>query len=69
MPYKSIADLPDSVRDITDRVRVEQREADAAARALLLQEVTAELVRAWTLDQVEHDIGLPPRLRAVGDDG
>ncbi len=41
------------VRDITDRVQVEQREADAAARALLLQDVTADLVRAWTLDQVE----------------
>src|SRR6478736_8466183 len=41
------------VRDITDRVSVQQREADAAARALLLQEVTAALFRAWTLDQVE----------------
>ncbi len=41
------------VRDITDRVSVQQREADAAARALLLQEVTAALFRAWTLGQVE----------------
>ena len=41
------------VRDITDRVTVQEREADAAARALLLQEVTAAFFRAWTLDQVE----------------
>ena len=40
------------VRDITDRVRVQEREADAAARALLLQEVTADLSHAWSLDQV-----------------
>ena len=32
---------------------VQEREADAAARALLLQEVTADFFRAWTLDQVE----------------
>ena len=38
------------VRDITDRVAVQEREADAAARALLLQEVTAAFFRAWTLD-------------------
>jgi PAS domain S-box-containing protein len=42
------------VRDITDRVRVQEREAAAAARALLLQEVTAEFSRAWTLDEVEE---------------
>jgi PAS domain S-box-containing protein len=41
------------VRDITERVTVQQRETDAAARALLLQEVTAALFRAWTLDEVE----------------
>ena len=41
------------VRDITDRVTVQERESDAAARALLLQEVTADFVRASTLDQVE----------------
>ncbi len=40
------------VRDITDRMTVQEREADAAARALLLQEVTAALLGAWTLDQV-----------------
>ena len=42
------------VRDITDRVLVQERESDAAARALLLQEVTAALSGAWTLDQVER---------------
>ncbi len=42
------------VRDITDRVRSQEREADAAARALLLQEVTADLFRAGTLDQVQE---------------
>jgi PAS domain S-box-containing protein len=41
------------VRDITDRVLVQEREADAAARALLVQEVTAALSGAFTLDQVE----------------
>ena len=40
------------VRDITDRMQVQEREADAAARALLLQEVTADFFRARTLDQV-----------------
>jgi len=41
------------VRDITDRVREQERESAAAARALLLQEVTADYVRASTPDQVE----------------
>ncbi|HSE10850.1 MAG TPA: SpoIIE family protein phosphatase [Nocardioidaceae bacterium] len=41
------------VRDITDRVVAEQRAADAAARALLLQEVTADFFRAGTLEEVE----------------
>ena len=40
------------VRDITDRVMVQEREADAAARALLLQQVTADLFHAWTIEQV-----------------
>jgi PAS domain S-box-containing protein len=40
------------VRDITDRVTVQEREATAAARALLLQEVTAAFFGAWTLDEV-----------------
>jgi serine phosphatase RsbU (regulator of sigma subunit) len=34
-------------------VTVQQREADAAARARLLHEVTAAFFQAWTLDQVE----------------
>ena len=40
------------VRDITDRMTVQEREAAAAARALLLQEVTADFFSAWTLDEV-----------------
>ncbi|MGH3480784.1 MAG: PAS domain-containing protein, partial [Nocardioidaceae bacterium] len=39
------------VRDITDRVMAEQREAATAARARLLQEVTAAFFGAATLDQ------------------
>ncbi len=42
------------VRDITERVLVQERESDAAARALLVLEVTAALSGAWTLDQVER---------------
>ena len=53
------------VRDVTERVLVQEREADAAARALLLQEVTAGLVRARSLDQVETV--LASSLRHVGD--
>jgi len=41
------------VRDITDRVLLEQREKTAAARARLLQEVTADLFGALTLAEVE----------------
>jgi PAS domain S-box-containing protein len=41
------------VRDVTERIEAQRREADAAARARLLQEVTAGFVRASTLDQVE----------------
>jgi PAS domain S-box-containing protein len=41
------------VRDVTDRVTVQEREADTAARAQLLHEVTAAFFQAWTLDQVE----------------
>lgn len=40
------------VRDVTERIEAQQREAAAAARARLLQEVTAGFVRAATLDQV-----------------
>ncbi len=41
------------VRDVTDRVLVQERQEAAAARALLLQEVTADFFRAWTVDQVQ----------------
>lgn len=41
------------VRDVTDRIRVQEREADAAARALLLQEVTADFFGAWTLEEID----------------
>ena len=40
------------VRDVTERIEAQQREAAAAARARLLQEVTAGFVRASTRDQV-----------------
>lgn len=45
------------VRDITDRVLVQEREADAAARARLLQQVTADFARAWTPEQVAAVLG------------
>ncbi len=45
------------VRDVTDRVMVQEREADAAARALLLQQVTADFSRAWTPEQVAAVLG------------
>jgi PAS domain S-box-containing protein len=53
------------VRDITDRVLVQERQADAAARALLLQEVTADFFHAWTLEQVEAVLGAS--LERLGD--
>jgi PAS domain S-box-containing protein len=58
------------VRDITDRVRVQEREAGAAARALLLQEVTGELFGAWTLEEVQRVLasGLDRLRDLVGDD-
>lgn len=45
------------VRDITDRVTVQERESDAAARALVLQQVTANFSRAWTPEQVAAVLG------------
>jgi PAS domain S-box-containing protein len=45
------------VRDVTDRVLVQEREADAAARARLLQHVTADFARAWTPEQVAAVLG------------
>ena len=67
------------VRDITDRVLVQEQQADAAARALLLQEVTAALVRrldpragrgvrrATSLERVADIV--PPAVRAPGARG
>jgi len=54
------------VQDVTVRIRMEQRQEDAAARALLLQEVTAEFSRAMTPDEVAavHAAGLE-RVRAI----
>ena len=54
------------VQDVTDRIQMEQRQQDAAARALLLQEVTAEFSRALTPDEVVavHEAGLE-RVRAI----
>ena len=40
------------VQDVTGRIRMEQRQEDAAARALLLQQVTADFSQALTPDQV-----------------
>jgi PAS domain S-box-containing protein len=41
------------VRDVTERLLLQERQADAAARALLLQEVAAALSGARTLEQVD----------------
>jgi PAS domain S-box-containing protein len=54
------------VQDVTVRIQMEQRQEDAAARALLLQQVTAEFSRALTPDEVAavHAAGLE-RVRAI----
>ncbi len=54
------------VQDVTARIQLERRQEDAAARALLLQEVTAEFSRALTPDEVAavHAAGLE-RVRAI----
>ena len=54
------------VQDVTARIEMEQRQQDAGARALLLQEVTAEFSRAVTPDEVAtvHAAGLA-RVRAI----
>jgi PAS domain S-box-containing protein len=54
------------VQDVTVRIQMEQRQEDAAARALLLQQVTAEFSRALTPDEVAavHEAGLE-RVRAI----
>ena len=51
---------------MTERIRLEQQQEDAAARALLLQEVTADYSRALTPDQVAavHGASLA-RVRAI----
>jgi len=58
------------VQDVTVRIRMEQRQEDAAARALLLQEVTAEFSRALTPDEVAavHAAGLERVRTIVGAD-
>ncbi len=54
------------VQDVTERIQMHQREVDAAARALVLQEVTAEFSRALTPAEVAsvHEAGLA-RVRAI----
>lgn len=54
------------VQDVTERIQMQQLQEDAAARALLLQEVTADFSRAHTPDQVAavHDASLE-RVRAI----
>lgn len=56
------------VQDVTERILLQQLREDAAARALLLQEVTADFSRATTPDQVAavYDAGLA-RVRAIVD--
>lgn len=58
------------VQDVTARIRLEKRQEDASARALLLQEVTAEFSRALTPDQVAavHEAGLERVRTIVGAD-
>jgi PAS domain S-box-containing protein len=53
------------VRDITDEMALSEREADSAARAALLQQVTAELSGAMTLDEVRQV--LAASLQRVGE--
>lgn len=53
------------MRDITDRMMVQEREGAAAARALLLQEVTADFFAAWTLDEVRAVLAVS--LERVGE--
>lgn len=54
------------VQDVTERIRMQQRQEDAAARALLLQELTADFSKALTPEQVAevHQAGLE-RVRAI----
>ncbi len=58
------------LQDVTPRIRMERRQEDAAARALLLQEVTADFSRALTPDQVVavHDASMARVQAIVGAD-
>src|SRR5205823_4040861 len=58
------------VQDVTERIQMQQRQEHAAARALLLQEVTAEFSQALTPDQVAtvHEAGLARVSAIVGSD-
>jgi PAS domain S-box-containing protein len=58
------------VRDVTDRILSQQRESAAAARALLLQDVTADLVSAWTEEEVERVLRASlPRIAEILPEG
>jgi PAS domain S-box-containing protein len=56
------------VRDVTEEMRVREREAETAARAALLQSVTAKLSRAWTPEEVRFvlESGLAQVAEIVG---
>ena len=56
------------VRDITEEMRVRERQAETAARAALLQRVTAALSRAWTPAEVSAvlEVGLEQITEIVG---
>jgi PAS domain S-box-containing protein len=54
------------VQDVTVRIEMQHRQEDAAARALLLQQVTADFSRAWTPDQVATVLATSlERVRAI----
>jgi PAS domain S-box-containing protein len=58
------------VQDVTTRIEMEHRQEDAAARALLLQQVTADFSQALTPDQVAavHEASLERVGAIVGPD-
>jgi PAS domain S-box-containing protein len=58
------------LQDVTARVRMQQRQEDAAARALVIQDLTADFSRALTPDQVAavHEAGLE-RVRVIAGAG
>jgi PAS domain S-box-containing protein len=58
------------VQDVTERIETQRRQEDAAARALLLQEVTADFSRASTPDQVSSVLAASlERVRTIVGDG